>query len=53
MLKKLEEELTRFQNGDALAGKRQPSSWAYRGDVDAMKAARTRKILEAKEKRDV
>jgi len=30
----------------------QPSSWAYRGDVEAMKAVRQQKILEATKKRD-
>ena len=52
-LARLEQELTKFKNGDPSAGKqRLPSSWAYRGDDEAMKALRQQKILDAKEKRD-
>ena len=53
-LARLEQELTKFKNGDPSAGKqRLPSSWAFRGDVEAMKAQRQQKILEATKKRAV
>ena len=55
-LMRLEKKLGAFKSGDpALAQKtgiRLPSSWAYRGDPQAMKALKAQKIQEAKQKRE-
>jgi hypothetical protein len=53
LLARLEQQLAKFKSGDPAAGRRLPSSWAYRGDVEAMKAIRKQKIAEAMKQREV